>query len=122
MAGWNRAVIKVAPCQRLEFRPADAFASDFAGAPGVLHAALAARTKINGVADSGDVKFSAVRANAPIRKLIVFQPSAFAGGADVAAGSAAFRADRHGNELPNCPTMAATSLLPWIPAIKNFKL
>lgn len=82
------AVMKIALVRGYTFNAAHKFVSDVTGASGVLHvtsAALAGQTKTGGVADANDVTFSAVPANASNHSVLIFQASAIAGGADVAA-------------------------------------
>lgn len=81
-------VFKIALVRGYTFNAAHQFVSDVTGASGVLHvtsAALANKTKTNGVADADDVTFTAVTANASNHSVLLFQSSAVTGGADVAA-------------------------------------
>lgn len=85
---WDTAAIKVALVRAYTFAPAHKFVSDVTAAAGVLHvtsAALTAKTVATGVADAADITFTAVASNATGHSLLVFQSSAVAGGADVAA-------------------------------------
>lgn len=87
---WDTAVIKVALVRGYTFSAGHKFVSDITGASGVLaatSAALSSKTVTNGVADAGDVTFSAVASNASNHSLLIFQSSAVTGGADVAATS-----------------------------------
>lgn len=87
---WDTATIKAALVRGTTFAAAHKFVSDFTGAGGVLHAtsaALGSKTGTSGVADAGDVTFTAVAANASTHSVILFQSSAVGGGADVAATS-----------------------------------
>lgn len=87
---WDTAAIKVALVRGYTFNAAHKFVSDVTGASGVLaatSAALTSKTVTNGVADAGDVTFSAVASNASNHYLLVFQSSAVTGGGDVAATS-----------------------------------
>jgi hypothetical protein len=87
---WDTAVIKVALVRGYTFSAAHKFVSDITGASGVLHAtsaALSSKTVTSGVADAGDVTFSAVTSNASNHYLLIFQSSAVTGGSDVAASA-----------------------------------
>lgn len=85
---WDGAVFKAALVRGYTFNPAHKFVSDLTGAGGTLVAtspALTAKTGTSGVADAADPTFAAVAAGAAIPAVVVFQSSAVAGGADVAA-------------------------------------
>lgn len=83
---WDTAVIKVALVRGYTFDATDKFVSDLTGATlHVTSAALANKTKTDGIADADDVVFTAVTANASNHVVIVFQSSAVGGGADVAS-------------------------------------
>ena len=87
---WDTAVIKVALVRGYTFSASHKWVSDITGASGVLaatSAALSSKTVTNGVADAGDVTFSAVAANGSNHYLLIFQSSAVGGGADVAASA-----------------------------------
>ena len=82
--------IKVALVRGYTFNAAHKFVSDVTTAGATLasvSAALTSKTSTNGVADAGDVTFSAVTANASNHYLLVYQASALAGGADVASNA-----------------------------------
>lgn len=85
---WDTAVIKIALVRAYTFAGTHKFVSDVTTAGGILHvtsAALTAKTVTGGAADAADVTFTAVTANASGHGVLVFQSSAVAGGADVAA-------------------------------------
>ena len=85
---WDTAVIKIALVRGYTFSAAHKFVSDVTGASGVLHvtsSALTSKTVASGVANAGNVTFSAVASNASNHSVLVFQSSAVTGGADVAA-------------------------------------
>lgn len=85
---WDTAVIKIALVRGYTFSASHKFVSDVTGASGVLHvtsAALSSKTVTGGVADAADVTFSSVTSNASNHSVLIFQSSAVAGGADVAA-------------------------------------
>lgn len=85
---WDTATIKVALVRGYTFSASHKFVSDVTGAGGVLaatSAALTSKTATNGVADAGDVTFTAVASNAANHYLLLFQSSAVTGGGDVAA-------------------------------------
>jgi len=85
---WDTASIKVSLVRGYTFTASHKFVSDVTGAGGTLvatSAALGSKTVTNGVADAGDVTYTAVAAGAAITSLIIFQSSAVGGGADVAA-------------------------------------
>jgi hypothetical protein len=87
---WDTAVIKVALVRGYTFSAAHKFVSDVTGAGGTLAAtssALASKTVTNGVADAGDITFSAVASNGSNHYLLIFQSSAVTGGSDVAASA-----------------------------------
>lgn len=87
---WDTAVFKIALVRGYTFSAAHKFVSDVTGASGVLHvtsAALASKTGTSGVADAGDVTFTAVTANAGNHSILLFQSSAVTGGSDVAASA-----------------------------------
>jgi hypothetical protein len=87
---WDTAVIKASLVRGYTFDASHKFVSDVTGAGGTLvatSAALASKTVTAGVADAGDVVFSAVAAGAAIPAVILFQSSAVSGGADVAASA-----------------------------------
>ena len=85
--GSGGAVIKVALVRGYTFNAAHKFVSDVTatGPLAATSSALASKTSTNGVADAGDITFSAVASNAANHYLLVFQASAVTGGADVAA-------------------------------------
>jgi len=85
---WDTAVVKIALVRGYTFSAVHKWVSDVTTASGVLHvtsAATASKTVTDGVADAADVTFSAVAADASNHSILVFQSSAVAGGADVAA-------------------------------------
>ncbi len=87
---WDTAVIKVALVRSYTVSAAHKFVSDVTGAGGVLgatSAALTSKTVTSGTADAADVTFTAPAANGSNHSLLVFQSSAVAGGADVAASA-----------------------------------
>ena len=85
---WNSATVKVALVRGYTFNAAHKFMSDITGSGAVVHAtsaALANRVGTNGTANADDITFNSVATNATGHALLVFQSSAAAGGADVAA-------------------------------------
>lgn len=82
---WD-AVIKVALVSGYTRSGSHKFMDDVTGNGGtiVATATLSPKTATNGVADAGDVTFTAVPAGDPIEHLVVYQASAVTGGADVA--------------------------------------
>ena len=84
---WATPVIKVALVRGYTFNAAHKFVSDVTatGTLAATSAALTSKTVTNGVADAGDITFSAVATNASNHYLLIFQSSAVTGGADVAA-------------------------------------
>lgn len=87
---WDTAVIKAALVRGYTFSAAHKFVSDVTGAGGTLVAtsgAFTGKTVTAGVADADDVTFGAVPTGPAIPALIIFQSSAVAGGADVAAAA-----------------------------------
>lgn len=85
---YDTAVIKVALVRGYTYDASHKWVSDVTGAGGTLvatSAALSSKTVAAGVADAADVVFTAVPSGAAIPAMIVFQSSAVAGGADVAA-------------------------------------
>lgn len=84
---WDTATIKVALVRGYTFNVAHKFVSDITatGTLAATSAALASKTVTNGVADAGDITFTAVASNASNHYLLVFQSSAVGGGVDVAA-------------------------------------
>jgi hypothetical protein len=85
---WDTAVIKAALVRggsaTATALAAWTFMSSVDGTIVATSAALANKTKTNGVADADDVTFSAVPTGAAIERLIIFQSSAVGGGGDVA--------------------------------------
>jgi predicted RNA methylase len=87
---WDTAVFKVALVRAYTYDATDVTVADVTAGGGVLAAtsgALASKTFTGGVVDAADVTFTAVTANAAAHGLLLFQASAVAGGADVAAAS-----------------------------------
>ena len=85
---WDTAVMKASLVRGYTFSAAHKFVSDLTGAGGTLvatSAALSSKTVTSGVADAADVTFPAVASGAAITGVAIFQSSAVAGGADVAA-------------------------------------
>lgn len=85
---WDTAVIKAALVRGYTYNAAHTFVSDVTTAGGTLavtSAALTSKTTTGGTADAADVTYTAVTANASTHGVLVFQSSAAAGGADVAA-------------------------------------
>lgn len=83
----STGVIKVALVRSYTYSAAHKFVSDVTGAGGVLNgtsAALTTKTVSGGVFDADDTSISAT-ASATNHGLLLFQSSAAAGGADVAA-------------------------------------
>jgi hypothetical protein len=86
----DTAVVKVALVRGYTYSSSHEFVSDVTGASGTLHATSAALTSIdvtNGVLDAADVTFTTPATDANQHSLLIFQSSAVAGGADVAASS-----------------------------------
>jgi hypothetical protein len=86
----DTAVVKVALVRGYTYGSTHEFVSDVTGASGTLHATSAALTSIdvtNGVLDAADVTFTTPATDANQHSLLIFQSSAVAGGADVAASS-----------------------------------
>jgi hypothetical protein len=83
------AVIKVALVRGYTFNAAHKFVSDVTatGTLAATSAALTSQAATNGVADAGDVTFTAVASSASNHYLLVFQASAVTGGGDVAASA-----------------------------------
>lgn len=91
---WDTAVIKAALVRLTAggsavFTASHKFVSDLTATHtlAATSAALSSKTVTSGVADAGDVTFSAVTANANAHVLIVFQSSAVGGGGDVASSA-----------------------------------
>lgn len=85
---YDTAVIKVSLIRSYTFSAAHKFVSDVTTAGGALHGTagtLASKTVTSGVADAADLTYTAVASNASNHSLLVYQASAVAGGADVAA-------------------------------------
>lgn len=86
----DTAVLKAALIRDYTYNAAHTFVSDLTGAGGVLvatSAGLGGVSFADGVLDANDVTFSAVAAGNAITGILLFQASAVAGGADVAASS-----------------------------------
>ena len=86
----DTAVIKAALVRGYTYNSAHTTVSDVTGAGGTLHAtsnALASKTVTNGVFDAADVTFTTPATNTNDHSILIFQSSAAAGGADVAASS-----------------------------------
>ena len=86
----DTAVIKAALVRGYAYNSAHTTVSDVTGAGGTLHAtsnALASKTVTNGVFDAADVTFTTPATNTNDHSILIFQSSAAAGGADVAASS-----------------------------------
>lgn len=86
----DTAVIKVALVRGYTYNSAHKFVSDVTGASGTLHAtsaALSSKTVSDGVFDAADITYTTPTTNTNDHSLLVFQSSAVAGGADVAASS-----------------------------------
>jgi hypothetical protein len=87
---WDTAVIKVALTRGYTYSAAHKFVSDVTTAGGTLvatSAALGTKTVASGIADAADLTWTAVASGAACDKILVFQSSAVAGGADVAASA-----------------------------------
>jgi hypothetical protein len=84
----DTATIKVALVRSYTYAASHQFVSDVTTAGGVIastSAALGAKTVTDGVFDAADTSFTAVAQNGSGHGYLLFQSSAAAGGADVAA-------------------------------------
>lgn len=83
---WDTATIKVSLVRGYTFTATHKFVSDLT-ATGTLvaTATLASKTVTDGVADAADVTFTAVPTGTACSALAIYQTSAAAGGADLAA-------------------------------------
>lgn len=86
---WTAATIKAALIRGYTLSQSHEFVSDVTGAGGTLVASqtLTGKTATGGLCDAADPTFPAVAAGAPITAILIYQASAVAGGADVAASA-----------------------------------
>lgn len=88
---WDTAVIKVTLVRGYTYDDTDKFVSDVTGGGGTLHGtpvALASCTATNGILDAASpTTFTTPAANGNDHSLLIYQASAVAGGADVAASA-----------------------------------
>lgn len=80
---WNAATIKVSLIRGYTFDASDKFVSDLTSVTLVATATLASVSVTNGVADAGDIVFTAVTTGTACNALVIYQSSAVTGGADV---------------------------------------